>query len=196
MTFPTTSKELASTFTRQGGKVCVLYGDPLVFKLSLHMASKAMLAGTPIAVIDGCNRFDVHFLVRLAQQQHRNPEQFLNRIFISRGFTCFQMESAVSEKLPLFLQKNQSKTALIFGLLDTFYDEQAQTQQVEQMLSRVLAVFHRLTKDGISLLLTSMDWNVIPPERNRLFKRVKGFADRVFYLTLNEERKPKLFLED
>lgn len=184
-----------NSFSESGGKIYLLYGDQLVFRLSHFIGAQTMLGGQPIAVIDGCNRFDVHYLARFARQRKINPNQFLRKVFVSRGFTCYQMESAVGGKLPGFLKRISSRTAFIFGLLDTFYDQQAPYREVRQILERLLIKFHEMKTDGISLLLTSMDWKVIPEERNQLFDKLKKNADKVFHLTLNEEGQPKLLLE-
>ena len=131
------SQVLVQSFVTPPGKVYLLYGDNLIFQLSLRMAASAMAQGKPIAVVDGCNQFNVHLLSRFARERHLNPEQFLNLIFISRGFTCYQMEQAIASRLPVFLEDIHSNTAMIFGLLDTFYDEQAPFREVQQILKRL-----------------------------------------------------------
>ena len=119
------SEGMIRSFAEKPGKVFLLYGERSIFQLSLQMAAHAMAGGNSIAVVDGCNRFDVHALSRFARMRKIDPNKFLSRIFISRGFTCYQMEQAIAHKLPSFLSTIHSNTALIFGLLDTFYDEQA-----------------------------------------------------------------------
>ena len=119
---PVASQTLVQSFVAPPGKVCLLYGDSLVFQFSLKMAAYAMAQGKPIAVVDGCNRFNVHLLSRFARERRIDPDDFLRRIYISRGFTCYQMEQAVSSRLPPFLELIDSNIAMIFGLLDTFYD--------------------------------------------------------------------------
>ena len=146
-----------------------------------------MAQGTPIAVVDGCNQFNVHLLSSFARERRLDPEEFLRRIFISRGFTCYQMEQAVSARLPLFLQSICSNIAMIFGLLDTFYDEQAPLREVRQILVRVLATLHELKQTGVSLLLACTDRQVLPEERNILFTTVKAHADRVYRLDVRPE---------
>jgi len=80
------------SFAEEPGKIYLLYGDPFVFNLSLRMAAQAMAHGSSIAVVDGCNRFDVHALTRFARERRIDPNKFLRHIYISRGFTCYQME--------------------------------------------------------------------------------------------------------
>ena len=93
---PVKSQALFRAFAEPNGKVFLLYGDPLIFRLSILMAGYALVRDTTIALVDGCNRFDIHTLIRFAQEKRRSPDELLRRIFVSRGFTCYQMEAAVT----------------------------------------------------------------------------------------------------
>jgi hypothetical protein len=182
-------------FTDKPGKIFLLYGDRSIFQLSLQMAAHAMASGKPIAVVDGCNRFDVHSLSRFARMRKIDPNKFLNRIFISRGFTCYQMEQAIAHKLPEFLTQIHSNTALIFGLLDTFYDEQASLREVRQILQRLLGSLQKMKTEGVSILLVCLERTVAPQERNQLFTTLKNGVDRVYKLDTSERGTLQLLLE-
>ena len=192
---PVTSQSLVQSFVAPPGKVCLLYGDHLIYQLSLRMAAYAMTQGTPVAVVDGCNRFNVHLLSRFARERHIDPDEFLHRIYISRGFTCYQMEQAVGSRLPLFLGSIGSNIAMIFGLLDTFYDEQASFREVQQILQQLLVTLQEVKRGGVSVLLACTEWNVLPKERNQLFTTLKTGMDSIYRLTADQNNKPSLILE-
>ena len=154
-----------------------------------------MARGSSVAVVDGCNRFDVHFLSRFAREHQLNVDDFLHRIFVSRGFTCYQMEQAIVYRLPSFLAEINSHTAMIFGLLDTFYDQQAPLREVRQILHRVVAALQEMKARGISVLLVCRKLNVLPKERNELFTTLQEGADMVYRLQVDEDKIPQLFLE-
>ncbi len=177
------------------GKLFLLYGDPVVFRFALALASCALSNGTPVAVVDGCNRFDAHSIARFAREHGESPERFLNSIFISRGFTCYQMEAAVGDRLQPFLERIGGHVAMIFGLLDTLYDEQAPLAEVRNILQRMLARLGEMKEAGVSVLLASRFWNVEAPGRNALFPALASGMDAVCRVELNEEMKPKLTLE-
>jgi hypothetical protein len=192
---PVRSEGMIRSFAEKPGKVFLLYGERPIFQLSMQMAAHAMADGNSLAVVDGCNRFDVHTLSRFARTRKIDPNKFLNHIFISRGFTCYQMEQAITHKLPSFLSTIHSHTALIFGLLDTFYDEQASLREVQQILQRLLVSFQKMKTTGASLLLVCLERTVAPPERNQLFATLKKGVDRVYKLDTNERGTLQLFLE-
>jgi hypothetical protein len=192
---PVRSERLIRAFADKPGKIFLLYGERSIFQLSLQMAAHAMAGGRPIAVVDGCNRFDVHALSRFARMRKIDPNKFLSHIYISRGFTCYQMEQAIAYKLPAFLTGIHSTTAMVFGLLDTFYDEQASLREVQQILRRLLRSFQEIKVRGVSLLLVCLERTVAPKERNQLFTTLKSGMDRVYKLEPNEHGSLQLYAE-
>jgi hypothetical protein len=186
---------LTQSFAGPPGKVYLLYGDDRIFPVSLTMAAHAMASGSSVAVVDGCNQFNVHLISRFARERKISPDELLKQIFISRGFTCYQMEQAVTNRLPAFLNSLGSRTAMIFGLLDTFFDEQASLREVRQILQRVLVSLHEMKMNGVSVLVACRAYNVLPKERNQLFATLKTGMDRVYKLEVHEDNKSKLFLE-
>jgi hypothetical protein len=171
------------TFPQPPGKVVLLHGDREIFPFALTMAAQAMRKGMPIAVVDGANRFDVHLLSRFARERRMNADDFLRRIYISRGFTCYQMEQAIVSRLPAFLQRIGSTVGMVFGLLDTFYDEQAPLREVRQILARVQTAFAAMKADGMSILVVCRDQRVAPEERNQLFATLQRSVDVSYQLS-------------
>lgn len=192
---PATSHGLLQAFAAPQGKVYLLYGDETVFRLSHRVAAQVLGGGASVALVDGANRFDVQAVVRFARERRLDPDALLKRLFISRGFTCYQMEAAVTERLPAFLQRTGSRTALIFGLLDTFYDEQASLRDVQSILRRIEQALLDMKERGVSILLAGIEWNVLPAERNQLLDRLKAGMDRVYRLEMQGEESLQLVLE-
>jgi hypothetical protein len=192
---PTQSGLVVSTEALSGrfinpppGKLYLLYGAHEIFRLSLVVASKILGRHRPIAVVDGANRFDAYYLARILREQHGDPQPFLNTIYVSRGFTCYQMEAAITQRLPQFLNRMNSKTAMIFGLLDTFHDEQAKFYEVQKSLQRILRKLHEMKREGVSILIASLEMKVQPEERNRLFLSLKSSVDQIYRFEVSEER--------
>jgi hypothetical protein len=192
---PITSGALVQSFIQPEGKIFLLYGDRVIFKLSMIMASQVLKNDVFLAVVDGCNGFDVHAITKFARERRRDPEVLLQHIFISRGFTCYQMEAAITNRLPFFFNTRNSRTGMVLGLLDTFYDEQVSSREAQQMLARVLLTLQEIKKTGVSILLVCYEWNVMPAERNNLFGRLKESADNVYHLILDKTQKTRLYLE-
>jgi len=185
------------------GKLYCLHGTgSRVFRLPLYAASHALLKGVPVTLVDGTNRFDAYYIAEFARKvtsqrlvrRRVQPEQLLQRIFVSRAFTCFQMEATITERLPRFVKRTHSPIVIIFGLLDTFYDEQAPLFEVKAGLQRVIAALRGLKRENVSILLASLDVQLASMERNRLFPKLKAAMDRVFYVT-EDERGQRILRE-
>jgi hypothetical protein len=195
--------------TAPPGKLYCVHGTGRVFRLSLAAVAQILLApringrigepftGRPVALVDGTNRFDVHYLAEFARRlacrpagsagarhdgRRITPEDLLDRIFVSRAFTCYQMEAAITERLPAFLRRSGSSVAVIFGLLDTFYDEQAPFFEVSTALQRIITALQRLRDGNVAVLLASRDVTLASKERNGLFPVLLRSMDRVFHM--------------
>lgn len=192
---PASPNGFVRSFAESEGKVWLLYGDDSVFRLSHRMAAHILNIGSPMVLVDGANRFDIHSIVRFAREHRADPDAFLNRLFIARGFTCYQVEATITERLPAFLKRCGARSAMIFGLLDTFYDEQAPLRDVRAILGSVTTALRTMRDAGISLLLTGTDRRVLPRERNELLTALKTSMDRIYRLELDTDQRPQLFLE-
>jgi hypothetical protein len=172
------------------GTLTCLHGSRLVFRLSLAAAAHVLFSGKTVALVDGTNRFDLYALAEFARRQaasggnarNMTPGDLLDRIFVSRAFTCYQMEATVTERLPAFLKKNGAPVAIIYGLLDTFYDEQAPLFEVRAGLRRIIAALHRLRSEKVTVLLASQTMRLASPERNNLFPALMREMDTVYYV--------------
>ncbi|MFN0156625.1 MAG: hypothetical protein ACKVRP_00970 [Bacteroidota bacterium] len=176
------------------GKLFCLHGDAGVFRLSMYVVSHALLRGATIALVDGTNRFDVYYIAEFARRitsrrlrkRPVTPEQLLKNIHVSRAFTCYQMEATITERLPEFLKRKHATVAIIFGLLDTFYDEQAPLFEVKASVQRIIVALQRLKQDNISVLLASKDMKLESKERNALFPKLAAALDHVVTLEKND----------
>jgi len=145
-------------------------------------------------VVDGTNRFDAYYIAEFARRvssqpaagQQVEPDDLLRNIFISRAFTCYQMEATITERLPAFVRKKGSPVVIIFGLLDTFYDDQAPLFEVNASLQRIIEALQRLKQEHVSVLLASMDVRPASPERKALLPRLLAAMDQVYAV---EERE-------
>lgn len=183
------------------GKLYCLHGSSDVFRLSLSAAAHVLLKGVPMTLVDGTNRFDAYYIAEFARrvssqpasERHVEPDELLRNIFVSRAFTCYQMEATITERLLAFVRKKASPVVIVFGLLDTFYDEQAPLFEVKASLQRVIEALRRLKQEHVSVLLASMDVRPVSPGRNALLPHLLSAMDRTYHV---EEREGVVRIED
>ena len=177
------------------GKLYGVRGDSSVYRLSLVAAGHALLQGIPVTLVDGSNRFDLYGLAEFARRTaggRCTPEELLRQIFISRAFTCYQMEAVITDRLPPFVRAKHSPVVLIFGLLDTFYDEQAPLWDVQSGVQRIMQALQCLKREGVSILVASTETGPVPPARRGLLSGVMRGMDRVFAINQQNSENGRL----
>jgi len=103
------------------------------------------------------------------------------------------MEATITERLLAFVRKRGSPVVIIFGLLDTFYDDQAPLFEVKASLQRVIEALQRLKQEHVSVLLASMDMQPASPGRNALLPHLLTAMDKIYRV---ENREGTVRIED
>lgn len=175
------------------GKLYCLHGDRSVFRVSLYAASRALLNGHCVALVDGSNSFDLYYVAEFARrvtafrQSIVRPDHLLERLYIARAFTCYQMEATITERVMEFVRAKHIPVVIIFGLLNTFYDEQAPLFEVKASLQRILTMLQHLKRADVSVLVAMRDAQPPSKERAMLFPSVCTAMDEVFAIAQTEE---------
>ena len=184
---------------RRPAAIHLLYGHSLVYTVSLLIGSAVK---HPLAVVDGAMKFNSYTLSRIAALLGLSPKPLLQRTHLTRSFTAFQMEAAVTIKLPRFLARTPCPLVIILGLLDTYYDEQVKPRECLQSLQRIVRTLRDLTAANVHVLIADMEAGNVPPGKEELFHLIHHSADVVFRLEQNgfqhrdsnavtdEERRP------
>jgi hypothetical protein len=169
------------------GWFSIFYGSRFSNQLAKRYCFRAQLPvhkgglDATAAFIDAGNSFDPYFLALLARQYHRDPAEVLDRVIISRAFTCYELANLVSE-LPRLLDTYGARLVVVSDILSLF-NEDIRREEAETILSDIRrkiidlcdsskAVFiatccHR-NKAFESLLFPYADLLVEFRERNRL----------------------------
>ncbi len=81
--------------------------------------------GQQVRVFDGGNRFDGYFIARLARRLSSDPHAILERVRLSRAFTCFQLAQLIENTPAVSPAEGAQPLEVLFvlDLLSTFYDE-------------------------------------------------------------------------
>jgi hypothetical protein len=95
-----------------------------------------LAARSPLTVLDGGNRFNAYLVARGA----RGQTELLERITVSRAFTCYQMLSLLETTAIL------PGTVLVLDMLNTFYDESVRAHERRRLLTGCIAHLDRLSR--------------------------------------------------
>jgi hypothetical protein len=159
---------------------------------TLLMALTALATqGHTLRVFDGGNRFDGYFVARMARrfmvntavQDPIDPHAILNRIRLSRAFTCFQMADLI-ENTPI-----SPEPLFILDLLNTFYDESVPLRDTKRLLSITIAHLKRLASTG-PVIVGAREPRALVKDRWTLLDQLQLAADSAWLLRAPESTEP------
>jgi hypothetical protein len=121
----------------------------LMLVIAPYAARAAMLdlaaqlaAHGPLRVLDGGNQFNVYPVARAIRRQTAGLNAALQRIVLSRAFTCYQMvvmlEDAATAPFPI--------PTLALDLLATFYDENVTLVESQRLLSGCISRLQQVSQ--------------------------------------------------
>src|SRR3972149_4075761 len=133
--------ELFPAFTL--GDFALLYGSHAVSSLASLLCVRAQLPpqlgglGSNIVFIDGANTFRLYHITTLARLHQLDPEQVLDRIYISRAFTAYQMTSLILQKLEDAVKTCNAKLVIISDIAAMFLDKDVEDEEAKRIYSQV-----------------------------------------------------------
>ena len=170
-----------------------------------HTPTRALLAcltvlaarSHPVRVFDGGNRFDGYFVARLARRLSSDPHAALERIHLSRAFTCFQLAELVatapaglgmqaSDLAPVLPAEPVPPVLFVLDMLTTFYDESVSLGDAERLLTNTIAHLKRLASAG-PVIVGAREPRVLVKERWSLLDRLQITADAAWLLRSPED---------
>lgn len=143
------------------GDFAVLYGSPCVLSLSSLLCVRAQLPtqlgglGSDVVFVDGGNTFRLYQVARLAQLHQLNPREVLERIYISRAFTAYQMTALIMEKLKETAKKYDAKLVIISDIAGFFLDKDIPDEEARRIFSQVNAYLSTFAKENQLILIAT-----------------------------------------
>jgi hypothetical protein len=176
---PIGSADSFDSFFACDGKIGLLYGDLSLTRLALYGITLITADGYAVWVLDGANSFNAYSVARLARRWGYAPEPILERIKLSRAFTCYQMKELVTRRLANALGPARGTAIFCLGFLETFYDEDVPLTDAVRMVKMISATFTALARRGYTILITAREPREEQKERLVLLDLLKATAQRV-----------------
>jgi hypothetical protein len=158
----------------------VIAPDEEVAGILLSLAAKLAVNG-PVEVLDGGNCFNAYQVAREIRRQSPHLKIALDRIRISRAFTCYQM-LALLEREPA---SRAPKLAL--DLLATFYDENLPVAESSRLLQICIGHLKRLNQ-AAPVVVSARPPGVDQADRLTLVEQLQEITENV--LVLNRPQIP------
>lgn len=167
------------------GDFAVLHGSPTVLPLSLLLTVRAQLPfqlgglETNVVFVDGGNTFRLYHVSRIAQLSQLDPRQVLERIFISRAFTAYQMTAIVLEKLKETVDKFDSKLVVISDIAGLYLDKDIPPKEAKDVFNQLTVYLSRFAEEN-QLIVLATYFPHYPSRRNAFLQEAaRGRANVV-----------------
>jgi hypothetical protein len=132
----------------------VLAGPGFVLGLGTTLAGQAALRGLTVLYVDGANAFDPYILSRLAKDAGQSPKAILQRLHLSRAFTCHQLETLIAERLPSAIARYRPGLVVVSGWSHLFHDENVPAREAFRILQHTGRRLRSLAEVGQPILAT------------------------------------------
>jgi hypothetical protein len=180
------------------GDFAVLHGSSSVASLASLLCVRAQLPvqlgglGSNVVFVDGGNTFQLYQVARLARLHGLDPKQTLERIYISRAFTAYQMTALVLEKLRETIRRYNARLVVISDIAGFFLDKDVAETEARRVYSQVAAYLSNFAKENQIVLVATY-----PPhkesKRNTFLHEVTcGRASTV--ISLHQSRYEREFI--
>ncbi|MCE5230519.1 hypothetical protein LLG95_13125 [bacterium] len=111
-------------------------------------------AGHRLYCVDGGNLFNPYPLTAAARSLALDPNALLERILVSRAYTCHQLVAAVEELLADAARRDPDAAGAILGIDRLFLDDDIAIEERRHLYGRILDEAARLSRAGMPLLIT------------------------------------------
>ncbi len=157
------------------GDFVVLHGSPAVLPLSMLLCVRAQLPpqlgglGTNVTFVDGGNTFRLYDVSTVAQLHELDPREVLERIFISRAFTAYQMTSIVFDRLRETVEQRGSKLVIVSDIAGLYLDKDVPEKEAKHVFSQLSLRLSRFAEENHVLVVATYPPHC--PSKRNLFLR-------------------------
>jgi hypothetical protein len=143
------------------GDFAVIHGSSSVVSLASLLCVRAQLPvqlgglGSNVVFVDGGNTFQLYHVARLARLHGLDPKQTLERVYISRTFTAYQMTALVLEKLRETIRRYDAKLVVISDIAGFFLDKDIAETEARRVYSQVIAYLSNFAKENQIMLVAT-----------------------------------------
>jgi hypothetical protein len=157
------------------GDFVVLHGSRSISFLSSFLCVKAQLPSqlgglaAKAIFIDGANTFRLYNITRIAQFQKLNPKQVLDKIYIARAFTAYQMKSLITQKLQQVIKETGAKLIVISDIAAAFLDDDIPDEETQKIYNQVTTYLSKFTQENQIIIVATYPPHESTKRNNQLY---------------------------
>jgi hypothetical protein len=108
-----------------------------------------------VVFVDGGNSFNPYLLGDLARIYDLDPQAALERIYVSRAFTAYQLSSLILEKLEPFLNIKKSRLLVVSDISSLFLDRDIPKTEAKDLFMKVCAKLSEIAEKKETVVLAT-----------------------------------------
>jgi len=142
------------------GDFAVLYGHRISF-MAFALCVRCILPpekgglGSSVIFVDGGNSFNPYLVADLARIYDLDPRATLERVYVSRAFTAYQLSSLILEKLQPFLNVKRSRLLVVSDIASLFLDRDIPKTEAKDLFMKVCAKLSEIAEEKQTLVLAT-----------------------------------------
>ena len=135
------------------GDFAVVHSSPSVTYLTSLLCVRAQLPSQlggldgNVVFIDSVNTFNPSQISRIAQTNHLNQKQTLERIYLFRAFTAYQVMTLITKRLQDAVEKYNAKLVVISDITGLFLNEDIPDEEAARFFSHVVAYLQNFARE-------------------------------------------------
>ncbi|TRO54031.1 hypothetical protein E2P63_01830 [Candidatus Bathyarchaeota archaeon] len=110
---------------------------------------------TNVLFVDGGNSFGLYDISSSAQACELNPKEVLEKIYVSRAFTAYQLTSLVLEQLQNAIEKFNSKFVILSNLAQLYLDRDIPKKEAKEVFLQLTAYLAEFAKKNRVILFAT-----------------------------------------
>ena len=176
---PGPTGEVANNAPATRAGLSLLTGPSFILDLGTTLAGRVVLTGRTVLYVDGANAFDPYILSALAKDAGQPPKAVMQRLHLTRAFTCHQLETLLVERLPGAIARYHPGLVVVSGWSHLFHDENVPAREAFRLLQNTARRIHALAQAGQPILATHPEEPATPrlkPLREILTRAADGVA--------------------
>lgn len=152
------------------GQFVVFYGSRLSHVLSELLCVRAQLSyelgglNSSAIFVDGGNVFDPYTLSLFSRLHNLDPREALEKIYISRAFTAYQLTSLIFEKMQKALKKFESKLVVVSDISGLFLDRDVPKTEARDIFNSLTVYLSDFASKMVRSCLLHITLILLPEE--------------------------------
>lgn len=142
------------------GDFVVLYGANVCF-ISFVLCVRCTLPpekgglSSSVVFVDGGNSFSPYLVADIARSYGLDPRKTLERIYVSRAFTAYQLSSLILEKLEPFVNGKRARLMVVSDIASLFFDKDIPKTEAKDLFMKVCAKLSDIAAKNQAIVLAT-----------------------------------------